>query len=261
MKTIRDFVSVMDLQTLVVTLLAVGATYLCQRFGWLADIPTGLIGLAVVFPIVFSINAAYRRREEALKSFASLKAHAVAIFYAHRDWVPDGKGGDHAPRARQVILDLLTGIREYFGWGWPDDKDPNLAKVYGRFSAFSKSIEEMRAAGLTAGEASRSNQYMRAMMIDFERMRNILAYRTPVALRAYSKVFLNIFPILFGPYFAYIAESKSDYPIIGYAVAVLYALVLVSLDNIQEKLEMPFDSVGRDDLRLDVGPLYSPVLD
>ena len=65
MKTITDFWSILDTQTLIVTILALGSTFLCQHFGLLADIPTGLIGLAVVFPIVFSINAAYRRREEA----------------------------------------------------------------------------------------------------------------------------------------------------------------------------------------------------
>ncbi len=261
MKTIKHFLGIVDAHTVTVTVLALLSTWLCRHFGLAADIPTGLIGIAIIFPIVFSINAAYRRREEALKSFASLKAHAIAIFYGHRDWVPDGRGAeDHAPRARRAILELLAGIKEYFNTGWRAN-DPDLADVYGRFSAFSRSIEEARAAGLSSGEASRSNQYMRAMMIDFEKMRNILAYRTPVALRAYSKVFLNIFPILFAPYFAYIAESKSDYPLVGYAVAVLYSMVLVSLDNIQENLEIPFDSVGHDDLRLDVGALYAPVLD
>jgi len=261
MKTVKQFMGILDAHTAIVTILALLSTWLCRRFNLAADIPTGLIGIAIIFPIVFSINAAYRRREEALKSFASLKAHAIAIFYGHRDWVPDGKGEkDHAPRARQATLDLLSGIKEYFNKGWRDN-DPDLAGVYTHFSAFSRSIETARAAGLKAGEASRANQYMRAMMIEFERMRNILAYRTPVALRAYSKVFLNIFPVLFGPYFAYIAESNSDYPVIGYGVAVLYSLVLVSLDNIQEKLEIPFDSVGQDDLRLDIGALYAPVLD
>jgi hypothetical protein len=33
-------------------------------------------------------------------------------------------------------------------------------------------------------------------------------------------------------------------------VAVLYSVVLVSLDNIQEHLEHPFDAVGVDDVRL-----------
>ena len=69
MKTLKDFLSVVDYQTGVVLALALGATWGCLQLKLYADIPTGLIGLAVVFPIVFSINSAYRRREEALKFF------------------------------------------------------------------------------------------------------------------------------------------------------------------------------------------------
>ncbi len=62
MRTLKCFFGVMDLQTLTVTILAVGSTYVCLRYNVVADLPTGLIGLAVVFPIVFSINTAYRER-------------------------------------------------------------------------------------------------------------------------------------------------------------------------------------------------------
>ncbi len=259
MKVLKNFWVIVDLHTLVVTLLAVAATYLCGRLGLAANIPTGLIGIAIIFPIVFSINAAYRRREEALKSFAALKSHAVAIFYAHRDWAGGGSDKDRATRARRAVLDLLEGVRDYFnGSPAPGRFDPGLAGVYGRFSDFSHSIESLRIDGVASGEISRANQYVRSMMIEFERMRNILAYRTPLTLRAYSQVFLNIFPILFGPYFAYLGQEY--YTGVGYAVAVLYSMVLVSLDNIQENLENPFDRVGRDDLQLDVASLYEPVL-
>jgi len=98
MKTLMNFFRIIDGHTVTVTFLAVASTFLCDRFGLAADIPTGLIGIAIIFPIVFSINAAYRRREEALKSFASLKSHAVAVFFAHRDWVPEGGPEKHAPR-------------------------------------------------------------------------------------------------------------------------------------------------------------------
>ena len=81
-------------------------------------------------------------------------------------------------------------------------------------------------------------------------MRNILLYRTPISLRAYSHFFLNVFPILFGPYFAHLVKDSNQ--AIGYVVAVIYSLVLVSLDNIQEDLENPFDLNGADDIRLDV---------
>jgi hypothetical protein len=44
---------------------AVASTYLCGRFGLLAEFPLTLIATAVVFPIVFSIGGAYKRREAA----------------------------------------------------------------------------------------------------------------------------------------------------------------------------------------------------
>jgi hypothetical protein len=39
---------------------------------------------------------------------------------------------------------------------------------------------------------------------------------------------------------------------VGYLVAVVFSLVLVSLDNIQDALENPYDTVGEDDIDLDV---------
>lgn len=256
MKSIKNFFRVFDHQTVIVTLLAVGATFFCRRFGLQAEIPTGLIGLAVVFPIVFSINAAYRRREEALRYLASLKAHAVALYYAHRDWAPEGRA-EHARRAEGLVASLLRAVREYFVVGQGKD-EKYFQAVYGVFSRFSASHEELRQAGVPANEISRANQYVRAMMIEFERMRNILTYRTPLSLRAYSSVFLNVFPILFGPYFAYL--SAKYYPGVGYLVAVLYSLVLVTLDNIQEDLENPYDEVGADDVQLDVAGQYEAVM-
>ena len=87
-------------------------------------------------------------------------------------------------------------------------------------------------------------------------MRNIANYRTPVTLRAYSRVFLNLFPIAFGPYFAVLSNKSTALPYVGYLVAILYSLVLVSLDNLQEGLEDPFDSLGADDIDLNATADY-----
>jgi predicted membrane chloride channel (bestrophin family) len=259
MKTIKDFMSVVDLQTLVVSILAVGSTFACLHFGLLAEIPTGLIGLAVVFPIVFSINAAYKRREEVLKYFGELKAHSVALYFAHRDWVPgeEGAESEHAGRVRQLISDLLGSVGE-------DLRDKrrtkkSMAEVFSVFSRFSISNETLREAKVPANEISRANQYVSKMMTDYERMRNIASYRTPVSLRAYSRVFLNLFPVAFGPYFAMLCVKSESFPQVGYMVAVLYSLVLVTLDNLQEDLEDPFDGIGTDDVKLDVIADYQAV--
>ena len=258
MSMLRNFIRIIDLQTLIIVILTAAGTYLCSRLGFTADMPTGIIGIAIIFPIVFSINAAYRRREDALKSFASLKAHAASIYYAHRDWPPADAPGRGELALKALPRTLLDRIRDFLT-GEHDDPD-KLRAVYAAVSEYSLENEKLRAMGVPANEVSRANQYVRAMAIDFERMRNIHLYRTPRALRAYSCVFLNIFPILFAPYFAFLIEDTTA--VVGYGVALLYAVILVSLDNIQQALEDPFDAAGddADDMHLDVGERYTSML-
>jgi predicted membrane chloride channel (bestrophin family) len=71
-----------------------------------------------------------------------------------------------------------------------------------------------------------------------------------LTLRAFSKIFTIMLPILYGPYFAYLAEDYSSGLI--YIVPVLFSIILISLDNIQDHLENPFDLVGEDDVRFNV---------
>lgn len=256
MLTLRNFMKIVDRHTLLVTALALICTFICQQLDIIFELPTALIGTAVIFPLVFSIVSAYRRREEALRYFASLKGHAVALYFAHRDWPPDGH--EFKGEGERLVQVLLTAVADYFHADQQDEA-VSLQRVYGVYDQFSRSHESMRQHGVTSGEISRSNQYLRAIMIEFERMKNIARYRTPVALRAYSRLFLSLFPILFAPYFASIGYP--DYPIVSYGVAILYSLVLVSLDNIQDHLENPYDGVGPDDLRLDVAPEYAKLFE
>ncbi len=257
MSVLRNFRQVVDWQTFAVTGLAVLATYLCNYYGFHAELPTALIGIAIIFPIVFSINAAYRRREEALRYYASIKAQAAAIQFAHRDWAgSDAEGG---ARGKELMSNLLHRLSDYFTKREGMEEEERFDKVYEAFERFSASHEALRENGVSTSEISRMNQYLRGIMIDFEKMRNIHLYQTPRSLRAYSQVFLNLFPILYAPYFAQICMD-SKHEAAGYAVAVLYSLVLVTLDNIQQDLENPYDNVGVDDLNFDVSHRFERTL-
>ncbi len=255
MRTVKQFINIIDYHTWLIAGLSMAVVYLCRRFNYLVDLPTTLIGIAVVFPLVFSINTAYRQRETALEAFASLKAHAVALYYAHREW-PDEEVS-HADRALVLQDRLLTAVSHHFAKN-SDNQSQSKQQIYAIFSDYSRSHELLRAASVPANEISRANQYLRHLIIAFERMNNIANYRTPVTLRAYSRLFLNLFPMLFGPYFANIAYP--DHASAGYILALVYSLVLVSLDNIQDQLENPFDGVGADDLRLDIADEYSQLV-
>ena len=108
----------------------------------------------------------------------------------------------------------------------------------------------MRGEGLSSGECSRTNQYLQKMMISFESIKHIYQYRTPRTLRAFSNLFITILPIVYGPYFAFQAEEMSFG--LEYVIPVLLTMILVSLQNIQEHLENPFDQIGEDDITFNV---------
>ena len=247
-----QFTRVFDRHVLLIVGLALVATWAAIQAGVRADLPTELIAVAIVFPIVFSINAAYRRREEALSALASTKAAIAGIYYAHRDWVPDG--APHAERAAGLVALFYDAVQRAISCA-AADRPARRGEVARAMSDISRSVEELRRAGLSPTEASRVNNYLNRAHQDFERLRSIAEYRTPGSLRAFSKVYLNLFPILFAPFYAEIAYEAGTW--VGYAVAVAFAVVLGGLDNVQDHLENPFDGIGTDDVRLGAdGELY-----
>ncbi len=251
MKTIKQYLKIVDYHTGLIVALALLATMLCRQFGFLAALPTDLIGIAVIFPLVFAINSAYRQREDALKAFANLKGYAMGIFYAYRDWSPIEE--NLAEEGESLLTELLEAVYCHFTLQDMPHKE-SVNRVYQTFSKYSQANEKLRGLGVPANEISRVNQYVRGMMVAFENMNHVARYRPPRTLRAYSRLFLNLFPILFAPHFANI--SYPQHPILGYLVAGIYSLVLVSLDNVLDHLENPFDSIGADDLRLNVAERY-----
>ena len=246
MRLIKSIRLILSMRAIVIAVLAVSGTYLCIRHDITADFPLSLIGTAIVFPIVFSIGGAYKRRESALREYGNLKAHGRAIFFAARDWLPESDEPT-LTEAKSLLTRLLIACRELFAT--PIDRiDENEQNVYTAFSKLSTYIKSFRDKGLPSGEVSRCNQFLSKMIVAFENVKHIYQYRTPRTLRTYSRVFICLLPVLYGPYFAEI--SKDFAPQLIYVMPVLFTLVLVSLDNIQNHLENPFDQIGEDDITI-----------
>ena len=233
-------------KSLIIAALAVASTLLCQHYGLTADFPLTLIATAVVFPIVFSIGGAYKRREAALDDYGAIKAHGRAIFFATRDWIEESDR-ETQERVKDLLNQLLSGCRTLFSTPLAE-MDGHERAVYASFSELSRFIKSLRQKGLASGEASRCNQYLSKMIVSVETIKHIYQYRTPTTLRAYADVFIILLPILYGPYFA---ETAKDYASgLVFITPVLFSLILVGLDNIQEHLENPFDQVGEDDISI-----------
>lgn len=245
MKLLRSISQIINYKTFIVTALAVISTYLCYRFNLTAKFPDMLVGVAIVFPVVFSIGSAYSRRETALQRLSDFKGHGAAIFFATRDW-PANRDHDLSVRTRALIHSMLSLMKEMFKVKGKEEWLKHEKQMYNKFSELSKLTMELRNYGAQSGEISRISQYVSKMIVAFDNLKIFHAYRTPITLRAYSKVFLYVFPIVYGPYFASTFQDFSAS--LEYVMPILYSFILVSLDNIQDHLENPFDEVGEDDI-------------
>lgn len=240
---------IINFRTIIIAVLSVISTYFCIKYGITADFPLTLFATAIIFPIVFSINGAYKRREMALSKYGVLKALGGAIYFASRDWLVD-PSEETLNKSRARLGNLLDACRTLFTSPVEQVRE-NEDRVYQAFSDLSSFIkDDLRGNGLASGEVSRCNQHLSKMMMAFEDAKHIYQYRTPRTLRLFSTIFITLLPILYGPYFAHEASDYSAY--VTYAMPVLFSLVLVSLSNIQDHLENPFDGVGEDDIAINV---------
>jgi hypothetical protein len=237
--TFRSVWKIINYKTIIVTVLAVASTYICSELGMTAHFPDMMVGVAIVFPVVFSIGSAYSRRETALQRLSEFKGNAATIFYATRDW--NGKKDQElAVRCRTTIHSMMVLMKHMFKTkdreAWAKDEK----QMYVKFSELSE---------LLMNQSMMIQQIVGRMILAFDNMKIYHEYRTPITLRAYSRIFLYIFPIVYGPYFAANIKDFSEY--LEYVMPVLYSFILVGLDNIQGHLENPFDGVGEDDIEID----------
>jgi len=237
---------IINYKTLIVAALAIGSILLCKHYDLHADFPLTLVGIAIVFPVVFSIDSAYKRRERALNYIADMKAHIMSIYLASRDW--EGANESFYKEVEPMLIRVYESVGSYLTSGNPVDVEKEL-NISNRISELSHKMQDFRELGLQAGEVSRINQYISKILVDIENIKMIRKYRTPVTLRAYSKIFIYSFPLIYGPYF--VAASENYTSVLVYVMPLLFSFILVSLDNIQMHLENPFDQLGEDDIKFD----------
>ena len=93
-------------------------------------------------------------------------------------------------------------------------------------------------------------RFMNKLHESMENLNAINIHRTPRSLKAYCQIFLYIFPFIYAP--VIVNNLGTGFPhFVAYAIVLLTAFILISLFNIQDQLEYPFDDYGLDDINLD----------
>uniref|UniRef100_A0A7S0VJ45 Uncharacterized protein n=1 Tax=Hemiselmis tepida TaxID=464990 RepID=A0A7S0VJ45_9CRYP len=233
------------------------------------DTSMGIVAVGTVFPLVFSVQSGFARRERALGALAGLKASSITVYLMFKTWEKEGTG-KWADEAERLIARLLDDIEWYLRTARRTENTGNA--VYDSFAHIAAKMAEFApAAGFGRpgdGGMSRMSQYLRTMMQNFEGVRAIRDSETPVGLRLFCFALIHAAPILLAPYWNHFCQGKKDVSEdimgttieltgsygcqAGYFMAVAYTLIVVALFRVQVELEDPFDGNGADDIKWEI---------
>ena len=91
-------------------------------------------------------------------------------------------------------------------------------------------------------------RFLRDVIDSADNLIAIHSHRTPVSLKAYCLIFIYIFPAVYTP--TIINKIGFENPSwLTYFIVVLSEFILISLYNIQDQMEYPFDDEGLDDIK------------
>jgi hypothetical protein len=206
-----------------------------------------LMSIAIIFPLVFNIRGAFRRREKALQHLSQFRSALKTIhFYIQMT--------DEMPEAQMEELDgLLEQISdktmEHLRTNSHDVTDVDKA-----FRELHQSIMKYEEF-IPRRNRDRILRYLNDLQEGFENVHAINTHRTPQALKAYCLIFIYIFPMLYAPTIIYNIGAVQNAEVV-YFIVVVTEFILISLYNIQDQMEYPFDDVGVDDIKLQNFKLY-----
>lgn len=222
--------------------ISVTFTYLSIHYSLGYNVDLTLLSIAIVFPLVFNIRGAFRRREKALEHLSRFRSALRTMqFYVQMSSDLDEENKTRVEQALRRISDeamicLKSGLAD----------TQKVDEAINQLHSTVLDIEE----NMSTRVKDRIFRFMNRLQEGFENVFAINTHRTPQSLKAYCLVFIYIFPLIYAPNIVYnIGASENEW--IVYFIVVITEFILISLYNIQDQLEYPFDEYGMDDIKLD----------
>lgn len=249
----NKYIAIIDLRTVVSLASCALITWICLRYGFTYNLNITLFSIAVVFPLVFTIREAFKRRDTALEHLSQFKSGLQSAHYAFEQSpkLPREDKNSAAAELSAVADDFLDLLAS--------DSMNNLPAEE-RINELIRFVAEKR--GYLSNSATM--KIIRFLQDVHESMENVLSIKrhgTPVSLRAYCLIFVFLFPVVFTPTIAFNLGTKPLWII--YSMSMLHGFVLISLYNVQSQMENPFDQIGLDDIQLQnfrMLPMSTPVV-
>ncbi len=237
----KKYLQIINMRTFQVLLISFVTSFLVIRYKFEYNFDLTVISIAIIFPLVFTIRAAFRRREKALDHLSKFKAAMQILYYCfHRNKkIDDAKKAHVTGLLVQISDSLMTHLEKHDH----DQTDLN-AKLDAVFQFIQAHKEE-----ISTSEAYKIFRFMKDVHSTIENAIAIDTHRTPISLRAYCQIFIYFFPIIYTPALLHRMGHDSANWIV-YSLSMVTGFILISLFNVQDQMENPFDQQGLDDIRL-----------
>lgn len=236
----NKYLAIINIRTFTIIAIYVGATFVAMRFDLRFNYDLTLISIAIIFPLVFTIRAAFRRREKSLEYLSRMKSGLITVNYCFQN---SGKITDEQKsEIKRVLIEVPKSVNAYLMKKQSEDKVIAMAKKVFEFI-------QLHRDEIGGGLSLKVFRFMKDVHQGIENLMAVNKHRTPISLRAYCLAFIYIFPFIYIPSFLH--KINSDTPIyILYVVMAIKGFILISLYNVQDHMEHPFDQNGLDDIRL-----------
>jgi hypothetical protein len=200
------------------------------------------LSIAIVFPLVFNIRGAFRRREKALQHLSKFRAALKTIYFYLQ------QGYSLSEEHRKKLESILENISEelVIHLRKPDDGADAIDAAIDELQLFVTHLKD----DIPSKIRDRIFRYLNDLQEGFENVHAINIHRTPKALKAYCLIFIYVFPFIYAPTIVYNIGATESAGVV-YFIVVVTEFILISLYNIQDQMEYPFDNIGVDDIKLE----------
>lgn len=216
-------------------------TFFCFELNIEYNLDLTFLSIAIIFPLVFTIRSSFRRREKALEHLSEFRSVLKTLQYFFMS--SDKLTIEEKAEIEKILFEVNTKSLKHLENEFYDvhELDQTLHKVI----EFTISRPETIPRNLR----DKIFRFMKDLHESIENAYAIHAHRTPISLKAYCELFIYAFPLIYVPTIIFsIHISHSQFII--YGLVLLTQFILISLYNIQNQLEYPFDDVGLDDIKL-----------
>jgi len=237
----QKYLAIINNKTAAVLLVCLAVTYLCIELDFSFDLNVTLFSIAVIFPLVFTIRQSFRRRDEIIKLLSVFKSSLNAVYrcFANIDKLDDSKKLYVAQCLQDISRVFLAALQ-----GKQYDAESVRTRVADLFD-----LIQNNKAYISNGVALKIIRFIQDLEESMENTIGIKTHGSPISLRAYCLVFIYVFPVIFIPTLVFNMREGDAWVV--YGLSIIHGFILISLYNVQDHMENPFDQVGLDDINLE----------